>query len=81
MSEHPGLIEPGDFDLVGFCVGVVDRSAVLPNGVRAGDRIVGFASGGMRCNGYSLARREGRATTGHAVIHCAMQQPIGRGEG
>jgi len=56
MSEHPGLMEPGEFDLVGFAVGVVERSEVLPRDVRAGDRIVGFASPGLRCNGYSLAR-------------------------
>jgi phosphoribosylformylglycinamidine cyclo-ligase len=57
MSEHPGLLEPGEFDLVGFCVGVVERAAVLPQDVRPGDRVVGFASPGLRCNGYSLARR------------------------
>jgi phosphoribosylformylglycinamidine cyclo-ligase len=57
MSEHPGLLEPGEFDLVGFCVGVVERDALLPRNVRARDRIVGFASPGLRCNGYSLARR------------------------
>ncbi|MCZ7535739.1 MAG: phosphoribosylformylglycinamidine cyclo-ligase [Acidimicrobiia bacterium] len=56
MSEHPGIMEPGEFDLVGFAVGVVERSRVLPSGVRAGDRIVGFGSPGLRCNGYSLAR-------------------------
>jgi phosphoribosylformylglycinamidine cyclo-ligase len=56
-SEHPDLMEPGAFDLVGFAVGVVERSRVLPSGVKAGDRIVGFASPGLRCNGYSLARR------------------------
>ena len=48
---------PGEFDLVGFAVGVVERSRVLPAGVRAGDRIVGIASPGLRCNGYALARR------------------------
>jgi phosphoribosylformylglycinamidine cyclo-ligase len=56
MSEHPGVMDPGEFDLVGFAVGVVERSAVLPADVRAGDRIVGFASPGLRCNGYALAR-------------------------
>jgi len=56
MSEHPGIMEPGEFDLVGFAVGIVDQSKVLPQGVRAGDRIVGFGSPGLRCNGYSLAR-------------------------
>lgn len=57
MSEHPDLMEPEEFDLVGFAVGVVERSGLLPHGVRPRDRIVGFASRGLRCNGYSLARR------------------------
>jgi phosphoribosylformylglycinamidine cyclo-ligase len=57
MSEHPGIMQPEDFDLVGFCVGVVDRGDVLPRDVQPGDAIVGMASPGLRCNGYSLARR------------------------
>jgi phosphoribosylformylglycinamidine cyclo-ligase len=56
MSEHPGLLEPGEFDVVGFAVGVVDRDRVLPHYVRAGDRVIGLASPGLRCNGYALAR-------------------------
>ena len=57
MSEHPDLMAPGEFDLVGFAVGIVDRDAILPQHVRAGDRVIGFASPGLRSNGYSLARR------------------------
>jgi phosphoribosylformylglycinamidine cyclo-ligase len=57
MSEHGGVMEPHEFDLVGFAVGVVERARVLPDGVGPGDAIIGFASGGLRCNGYSLARR------------------------
>jgi phosphoribosylformylglycinamidine cyclo-ligase len=56
MSEHPGVMEPGEFDLVGFAVGVVERAAILPHDVRPGDQIIGLASPGLRCNGYSLAR-------------------------
>jgi phosphoribosylformylglycinamidine cyclo-ligase len=56
MSEHPGVMQPGEFDLVGFAVGVVERSATLPRDIRPGDRLVGSASPGLRCNGYSLAR-------------------------
>jgi len=71
MSEHPGVMEPGEFDLVGFAVGVVERAATLPRGVAPGDRIIGFASPGLRCNGYSLARaalldRAGRDLAGPA---------------
>ena len=57
MSEHGGVMEPGEFDLVGFAVGVVERAQVLPADVHPGDAVVGVASGGLRCNGYSLARR------------------------
>jgi phosphoribosylformylglycinamidine cyclo-ligase len=57
ISEHPDLMEPGEFDLVGFAVGVVERDEILPREVRTGDAIVAFASPGLRCNGYSLARR------------------------
>jgi phosphoribosylformylglycinamidine cyclo-ligase len=57
ISEHPDVMEPGEFDLVGFAVGVVERSEILPRDVHAGDQIIGFGSPGLRCNGYSLARR------------------------
>jgi len=57
MSEHPGVMAEGEFDLVGFAVGVVERDALLPTGVRPGDQIIGLSSPGLRCNGYSLARR------------------------
>jgi phosphoribosylformylglycinamidine cyclo-ligase len=57
MSEHPDLMEPGEFDLVGFAVGIVERSRALPAEVKPGDVVIGMASPGLRCNGYSLARR------------------------
>ena len=57
MSEHPDLMEPGEFDLVGFAVGIVERARVLPAKIEPGDVVIGMASPGLRCNGYSLARR------------------------
>jgi phosphoribosylformylglycinamidine cyclo-ligase len=58
MAEHPGTLEPGSFDLAGFAVGVVEPEALLgPERVRVGDALVGIGSGGLRCNGYALARR------------------------
>jgi phosphoribosylformylglycinamidine cyclo-ligase len=57
MAEHPGIMKPGQFDLVGFAVGVVERSEVLgPPRVRHRDVLIGLASPGLRCNGYTLAR-------------------------
>lgn len=57
MAEHPGVMEPGAFDPVGFAVGVVERDELLgPHRVAIGDALIGLASPGLRCNGYSLAR-------------------------
>jgi phosphoribosylformylglycinamidine cyclo-ligase len=67
ISEHPDLMEPGEFDLVGFAVGVVERQQILPRGVKAGNQIIGFGSPGLRCNGYSLARRALLERSGRAL--------------
>ncbi len=57
MAEHPGSLPPGEFDLAGFAVGVVERDAMLGEGrVVVGDALVGLLSPGLRCNGYTLAR-------------------------
>jgi phosphoribosylformylglycinamidine cyclo-ligase len=72
MAEHAGIMEPGEFDLVGFAVGVVDQERILGSArVRPGDILVGLPSPGLRCNGYTLARhvlleRAGRPLDGPA---------------
>ena len=58
MAEHPGVMDPDDYDLSGFCVGVVDRPKMLnPADVAEGDVILGLASTGIHSNGFSLVRR------------------------
>ena len=58
LAAHPDILAPGDVDLVGFAVGVVEGDALLDgSGVRPGDALVGLASPGLRSNGYSLARQ------------------------
>lgn len=58
MAEHPGVMDPDDYDLSGFCVGIVDRPKMLdPESVREGDVLIGLASSGLHSNGYSLARK------------------------
>lgn len=56
MSEHPGMIDPGHFDVCGTAVGVVEKGRILPQGLTPGDVIVGFDSPGIRSNGYTLVR-------------------------
>jgi phosphoribosylformylglycinamidine cyclo-ligase len=57
-AEHPGSLAPDAFDLAGFAVGVVERDRLLGAArVGAGDVLIGLVSPGLRCNGYSLARR------------------------
>ena len=58
MAEHPGAMEPGEFDLVGFAVGVAERDRLITGEhVQAGDVVIGLPSPGLRSNGYSLARK------------------------
>jgi phosphoribosylformylglycinamidine cyclo-ligase len=57
-AEHPGMLAPGDVDVAGFALGIVERSRMLgPARVHPDDLLVGLASPGLRSNGYSLARR------------------------
>jgi phosphoribosylformylglycinamidine cyclo-ligase len=57
-AELPDLYSPGEYDLAGFAVGVVDRSRIIDGrAVKVGDRVLGLASSGLHSNGYSLARR------------------------
>lgn len=57
-AEMPGFYQPGDYELVGFVVGMVDRPRLLDGSrVEAGDILVGLPSTGLHTNGYSLARR------------------------
>ncbi|MBI5492087.1 MAG: phosphoribosylformylglycinamidine cyclo-ligase [Deltaproteobacteria bacterium] len=57
-AEMPGLYKPGEYDLAGFAVGVVDRKRLIDGSkIKAGDRIIGLASSGLHSNGYSLARK------------------------
>jgi len=57
-AEMPDMYGPGEYDLAGFCVGVVERSRIIDGGsITAGDTIIGLASSGPHSNGYSLIRK------------------------
>lgn len=56
-AEMPGMYHKGDFDLAGFAVGAMERGGDLPQGVAAGDVLLGLASDGVHSNGYSFVRK------------------------
>lgn len=57
-AEMPGLYKPGEYDLAGFAVGVVDKKKIIDGSrIKPGDSIIGLASSGLHSNGYSLARK------------------------
>ena len=57
-AEMPGLYQDGDYDLAGFCVGVVEKARMIDGGkVQPGDALLGLASSGPHANGYSLVRK------------------------
>ena len=56
-AEMPGVYAPGEGDIVGFLVGLVDRAKLWPRDVAEGDALVGIRSDGLHTNGYSLVNR------------------------
>ena len=57
-AEMPGFYPVGEYDLAGFCVGIVDKAKLIDNSrVKAGDAILAFASSGVHSNGFSLVRK------------------------
>ena len=57
-AEHPGTMQPDDYDLAGFSVGIVDKSRVLDHStMQAGDVVLALPSSGLHSNGYSLVRK------------------------
>ncbi|MCX7814001.1 MAG: phosphoribosylformylglycinamidine cyclo-ligase [Tepidimonas ignava] len=57
-AEMPGMYPPGEYDLAGFCVGVVEKSRILTGAaVQVGDVVLGLASNGVHSNGFSLVRK------------------------
>ena len=67
-AEHPGTMQPDDYDLAGFSVGLVDKEKVIDRSqVSDGDVVIALASSGLHSNGYSLVRKV------FDVEHCDLE--------
>lgn len=57
-AEHPGVMDPNDYDVAGFAVGMVDKPKIIDGSrVREGDALIGLTSSGIHSNGFSLVRK------------------------
>ena len=57
-AEHPGMMPEDDYDLAGYCTGIVDKSKIIDNKtMKAGDVVIALASSGVHSNGFSLVRK------------------------
>ena len=57
-AEMPGFYQPGEYDLAGFCVGMVDKAQIITGAdIVAGDALIGLPSSGVHSNGFSLVRK------------------------
>jgi phosphoribosylformylglycinamidine cyclo-ligase len=69
-AEMPGMYQDGDYDVAGFCVGIVDKAKIIDgSGVKAGDLLIALPSSGLHSNGFSLARK--------IVEHHDLNEPFG----
>jgi len=70
-AEHPGVMEPNDYDLAGFAVGIVDKEKMIDSRrMKAGDVILALGSSGLHSNGFSLVRKV------FGVEHADLKKPL-----
>jgi phosphoribosylformylglycinamidine cyclo-ligase len=78
-AEMPGIYSPGDYDLAGFILGVVERDEILDSKtIRPGDAILGLPSSGLHTNGYSLVRKVFDLDAGGAAALERFYPELGR---
>jgi len=73
-AEMPGMYSEGDYDLAGFCVGIVEKDRIIDSSkVEAGNVLIGLASSGPHSNGYSLIRKVIEVSNANLTEPCGKQ--------
>jgi len=76
-AEMPGFYQPGEYDLAGFCVGIVEKSQMLDGSqVKVGDVAIGLASQGVHSNGFSLVRKIVRDSPAKTLLSDRADHPL-----
>ena len=76
-AEMPGFYQPGEYDLAGFCVGIVEKSQMLDGSqVKVGDVAIGLASQGVHSNGFSLVRKIVRDSPAKTLLSDRAAHPL-----
>ena len=79
-AEHPGMMPEDDYDLAGYCTGVVDKAKIIDNKtMKAGDVVIALASSGVHSNGFSLVRKV--FDIENADIHTPVEELSGKSLG
>ena len=80
-AELPGLYSPGEYDLAGFAVGVVEKQNILDgSNIKPGDVLVGLPSNGLHSNGYSLIRKLVFELNDLSTVHVPVELGVTVGE-
>jgi phosphoribosylformylglycinamidine cyclo-ligase len=75
-AEMPGMYPEGEYDLAGFCVGVVEKTRIIDGrSIAPGDALLGLASSGAHSNGYSLIRKVMERSPPQAALARAIMEP------
>ncbi len=78
-AEHPGLMPPEDYDLAGYCTGIVDKSRIIDNKtMKAGDVVLALPSTGIHSNGFSLCRKVFDIDNNNPALYEAREELGGR---
>ena len=80
-AEHPGIMQPDEYDIAGFAIGVVDKKRIIDGSqIQRGDMVIGLRSSGIHSNGYSMVRKLFFDINGFSIDQkiSGLSKPLGK---